>query len=94
MLEKVFPVKRMAAANNRFPRGFRLITGWDSHSSVCPLWQISTTDSMLPVVFLFWSVITHPHFGHFFSKLFKQEPNTRYFFFTLMTLMTNNRYSL
>ena len=77
MLEKVLPVKRMTAANDRIPRGFLLITGWDSHSSVCPLWQVRTTDSMLPVVFLFWSMITPPHFGHFFSKLFKQEPNTR-----------------
>ena len=48
MLEKVLPIKRMAAANNRCPRGFLLITGWHSHSSVCPLWQISTP----------------PHFGH------------------------------
>ena len=77
MLDKVLPVKRMASANNRFPRGFLLITGWDSHSSVCPLWQVRTTDSMLPAIFLFWSMITPPHFGHFFSKLLKQEPNTR-----------------
>ena len=50
MLNKVLPVKRMAAANTRFPRGFLLITCWDSHSSVCPLWQVRTINSMLPAI--------------------------------------------
>ena len=71
----------MAAANNRFPRGFLLITGWDSHSTVCPLWQISTTVSMLPVVFHFWSMITPPHFGHFFSKYCSNRNQTQENFF-------------
>ena len=77
MLDKVLPVKRMATANNRFPRGFLLITGVPTVLYAHYGRSYGITDSMLPAIFLFWSMVTPPHFGHFFSKLFKQEPNTR-----------------